>query len=67
MKPARVWARNYLISVTRNFAGEPKNTINVNNQEYPLYTVYHTDSNWLGWSFPGKFNRKEVDLTGGYS
>ena len=23
MKPARVWARNYLISVTRNFAGKP--------------------------------------------
>ena len=23
MKPARVWASNYLISVTRNFAGEP--------------------------------------------
>ena len=26
MKPARVWARNYLISVTRNFAGEPHKT-----------------------------------------
>ena len=42
-----------------------KKTINVNNQEYPLYTVYHTDTEWMGWSFPGKFNRKEVDLTGG--